>query len=70
MLNPVFQDPKGVLVRKSKCPYFAHKKLCCLAHVFLLCDIRPHDRVPLKDMKADWNSCLDNKIGFKVAFRL
>ncbi|KAL1325014.1 hypothetical protein HN51_035106 [Arachis hypogaea] len=26
---------------------------------------RPHDRVPLKDMKADWKSCLDNKVGFK-----
>ncbi|KAI4325086.1 hypothetical protein MLD38_030513 [Melastoma candidum] len=26
---------------------------------------RPHDRVPLKDMKADWQSCLDNKVGFK-----
>ncbi|MBA0765677.1 hypothetical protein Gotri_014836 [Gossypium trilobum] len=27
--------------------------------------IRPHDRVPLKEMKADWNSCLNNKVGFK-----
>ncbi|KAL2476321.1 Aconitate hydratase 2 [Abeliophyllum distichum] len=26
---------------------------------------RPHDRVPLKDMKDDWHSCLDNKVGFK-----
>ncbi|XXG69113.1 hypothetical protein AAC387_Pa06g2057 [Persea americana] len=26
---------------------------------------RPHDRVSLKDMKADWQSCLDNKVGFK-----
>ncbi|KAL8509952.1 hypothetical protein ACS0TY_016972 [Phlomoides rotata] len=26
---------------------------------------RPHDRVPLKDMKAGWHSCLDNKVGFK-----
>ncbi|CAN7048702.1 unnamed protein product [Brassica rapa subsp. trilocularis] len=26
---------------------------------------RPHDRVPLKEMKADWNSCLGNKVGFK-----
>jgi len=26
---------------------------------------RPHDRVPLKDMKADWHGCLDNAIGFK-----
>ncbi|KAG0474421.1 hypothetical protein HPP92_014107 [Vanilla planifolia] len=26
---------------------------------------RPHDRVPLKDMKADWHSCLDGKLGFK-----
>ncbi|GKV42686.1 hypothetical protein SLEP1_g50066 [Rubroshorea leprosula] len=27
---------------------------------------RPHDRVPLKDMKADWHACLDNSVGFKV----
>eukprot|EP00252_Welwitschia_mirabilis_P019633 TRINITY_DN45_c0_g1_i2.p1 TRINITY_DN45_c0_g1~~TRINITY_DN45_c0_g1_i2.p1 ORF type:complete len:995 (+),score=199.41 TRINITY_DN45_c0_g1_i2:354-3338(+) len=26
---------------------------------------RPHDRVPLKEMKADWHSCLDNTVGFK-----
>lgn len=26
---------------------------------------RPHDRVLLKEMKADWHSCLDNKVGFK-----
>ncbi|KAL8474350.1 hypothetical protein ACS0TY_030988 [Phlomoides rotata] len=26
---------------------------------------RPHDRVPLKQMKSDWHSCLDNKVGFK-----
>ncbi|MED6209127.1 hypothetical protein PIB30_051706 [Stylosanthes scabra] len=26
---------------------------------------RPHDRVPLKDMKADWQACLGNKVGFK-----
>ncbi|KAK8917040.1 hypothetical protein KSP39_PZI022876 [Platanthera zijinensis] len=26
---------------------------------------RPHDRVPLKEMKEDWQSCLDNKSGFK-----
>ncbi|CAN4096224.1 unnamed protein product [Withania somnifera] len=26
---------------------------------------RPHDRVPLKEMKSDWHSCLDNKVGFK-----
>ncbi|KAI8011238.1 hypothetical protein LOK49_LG06G01411 [Camellia lanceoleosa] len=25
---------------------------------------RPHDRVPLKEMKADWHSCLDRKVGF------
>lgn len=27
---------------------------------------RPHDRVTLKEMKADWHSCLDSKVGFKV----
>lgn len=27
---------------------------------------RPHDRVALTDMKDDWHSCLDNKVGFKV----
>ncbi|XP_048318875.2 aconitate hydratase, cytoplasmic-like isoform X2 [Ziziphus jujuba] len=26
---------------------------------------RPHDRVPLRDMKADWQACLNNKVGFK-----
>ncbi|KAJ0974789.1 hypothetical protein J5N97_016754 [Dioscorea zingiberensis] len=26
---------------------------------------RPHDRVPLKEMKKDWHSCLDSKVGFK-----
>ncbi|XP_050896263.1 putative aconitate hydratase, cytoplasmic [Lathyrus oleraceus] len=26
---------------------------------------RPHDRVALKEMKADWHSYLDNKVGFK-----
>ncbi|KAM2058077.1 hypothetical protein ACFX16_030695 [Malus domestica] len=26
---------------------------------------RPHDRVPLKDVKADWHACLDKKVGFK-----
>lgn len=26
---------------------------------------RPHDRVPLKEMKADWHTCLDNRVGFK-----
>ena len=27
---------------------------------------RPHDKVPVSDMKADFSSCLNNKIGFKV----
>ncbi|GJV28694.1 ribonuclease H-like domain-containing protein [Tanacetum coccineum] len=27
---------------------------------------RPHDRVPIKEMKTDWHACLDNKVGFKV----
>ncbi|CAD8108921.1 unnamed protein product [Paramecium sonneborni] len=26
---------------------------------------RPHDRVPLAEMKKDWTSCLNNKVGFK-----
>ncbi|KAJ8749251.1 hypothetical protein K2173_018730 [Erythroxylum novogranatense] len=26
---------------------------------------RPHDRVALREMKDDWHSCLDNKVGFK-----
>ncbi|XP_047939042.1 aconitate hydratase, cytoplasmic [Salvia hispanica] len=26
---------------------------------------RPHDRVTLKEMKSDWHSCLDSKVGFK-----
>ncbi|CAL5391256.1 unnamed protein product [Camellia sinensis] len=28
---------------------------------------RPHDQVPLKEMKTDWHSCLDNKVGFNQA---
>jgi hypothetical protein len=31
---------------------------------------RPHDRVSLKDMKVDWQACLDNKVGFKVCCSL
>lgn len=27
---------------------------------------RPHDRVSLKEMKADWHACLDSRVGFKV----
>lgn len=30
-------------------------------------DCRPHDRVMIKDMKQDWQGCLDNKVGFKVS---
>ncbi|KAI9108570.1 hypothetical protein K1719_020454 [Acacia pycnantha] len=26
---------------------------------------RPHDRVPLEDMKANWHECLNNKVGVK-----
>ncbi|KAB5520198.1 hypothetical protein DKX38_024517 [Salix brachista] len=26
---------------------------------------RPHDRVTLREMKADWHTCLDNRVGFK-----
>jgi aconitate hydratase len=26
---------------------------------------RPHDKVNLKDMQADWHRCLSNPIGFK-----
>uniref|UniRef100_A0A0E0A8L3 Aconitate hydratase n=1 Tax=Oryza glumipatula TaxID=40148 RepID=A0A0E0A8L3_9ORYZ len=26
---------------------------------------RPHDRVPLKEMKLDWHACLDSRVGFK-----
>ncbi|XP_016706383.1 aconitate hydratase isoform X1 [Gossypium hirsutum] len=26
---------------------------------------RPHDRVPLQEMKADWHACLNNRVGFK-----
>lgn len=32
-----------------------------------LVDCRPHDRVMIKDMKQDWQGCLDNKVGFKVS---
>ncbi|XWS27832.1 hypothetical protein CRYUN_Cryun25bG0013700 [Craigia yunnanensis] len=30
---------------------------------------RPHDRVPLKEMKAYWHACLDNNVGFKIRHR-
>ena len=26
---------------------------------------RPHDRVPVSEMKTDFKACLDNKVGFK-----
>ncbi|GBG67648.1 hypothetical protein CBR_g776 [Chara braunii] len=26
---------------------------------------RPHDRVPLREMKKDWQACLNNPVGFK-----
>ncbi|KAF6168131.1 hypothetical protein GIB67_011516 [Kingdonia uniflora] len=26
---------------------------------------QPHDRVPLKEMKSDWDYCLNSKVGFK-----
>eukprot|EP00898_Chlorokybus_atmophyticus_P008469 jgi/Chlat1/8623/Chrsp86S08017 len=26
---------------------------------------RPHDRVTIREMKQDWQACLDNKVGFK-----
>ncbi|WOL10402.1 aconitate hydratase, cytoplasmic [Canna indica] len=26
---------------------------------------RPHDRIPVKEMKIDWHSCLDKQVGFK-----
>lgn len=26
---------------------------------------RPHDRIAMSDMKADFNTCLTNKVGFK-----
>ena len=28
---------------------------------------RPHDRVSISDMKADFTECLSNKLGFKVS---
>lgn len=27
---------------------------------------RPHDRVTIREMKQDWQSCLDSPVGFKV----
>lgn len=43
----------------------ANGELHCAA-LFGLSSCRPHDRVPWKEMKSDWHSCLDNKVGFKV----
>ncbi|KAG9159735.1 hypothetical protein Leryth_007755 [Lithospermum erythrorhizon] len=60
-------------------PHFWAKEVCnlkllhaCLAasgytsyHGTNTDSCRPHDRVTLKEMKDDWHTCLDNKVGFK-----
>lgn len=80
-LNLVFQDQRGLLQQRlrywflcncnsSFAPVATSGYLFPLHHfiaIFLFFCCRPHDRVPLKDMKADWHSCLDNKVGFKVS---
>lgn len=60
--SPVFRDQRGV-------SSLACKFLWCHKLYFVITGIscRPHDRVTLKDMKADWHACLDSKVGFKVS---
>ncbi|KAF5950216.1 hypothetical protein HYC85_012209 [Camellia sinensis] len=35
-----------------------------MIEAYLRANNMPHDQVPLKEMKTDWHSCLDNKVGF------
>eukprot|EP01016_Furgasonia_blochmanni_P055097 TRINITY_DN9154_c0_g1_i4.p1 TRINITY_DN9154_c0_g1~~TRINITY_DN9154_c0_g1_i4.p1 ORF type:complete len:801 (+),score=259.42 TRINITY_DN9154_c0_g1_i4:532-2934(+) len=50
--DPVFTGPILELDLSTVVPSLAGPK-------------RPHDRVPLTNMKADWTSCLSNAVGFK-----
>lgn len=67
MLNPVFQDQSGMpYVTFAPPPLFYLHLLSSLLIRDLFFVNRPHDRVSLKEMKADWHACLDNQVGFKV----
>lgn len=69
MLNHVFQDQRGIchnLLLWHSTLVLGHSFFPPLKIFYLFILDRPHDRVPLKDMKADWHACLDNKLGFKV----
>ena len=62
MWNLVFLVPRGT---NSKIVLHKFSRIYSNYNIYSLCN-RPHDRVPLKEMKADWHSCLDNRVGFKV----
>ncbi|CAM8989050.1 unnamed protein product [Rhodiola kirilowii] len=49
----------GLRISASFCAY-----VDAYGHSNVVID-RPHDRVTLKEMKADWHACLDNNVGFK-----
>ena len=68
MSNLVFQDQRGICsLLTSIC--LLHYIILVAIHVLIIILNRPHDRVLLKEMKADWHACLDNKVGFKVSFK-
>lgn len=57
-------NPSTALTIYASAPFFGH--LITLMPKCFRFFCRPHDRVLLKDMQADWHSCLDSKVGFKV----
>lgn len=59
----MFLVPRGT---NSERLYISFRRSILLITFILYAQYRPHDRVPLKEMKADWHSCLDNRVGFKV----
>lgn len=60
----MFLVPRGTI---SECFKINYLGSIVLIMSILYAQYRPHDRVPLKEMKADWHSCLDNRVGFKVS---
>lgn len=67
MLNHVFLGLKGILLlRFDIWNVLIHRPYLPKVSLLYFLFNRPHDRVPLKDMKADWHACLDNPVGFKV----
>ena len=66
-VEPCVSGPKRyALCHLRSTPLFYLHLLSSLLIRDLLFVNRPHDRVSLKEMKADWHACLDNQVGFKV----